>query len=187
MSGDNAFKLHLAEYQALRAEILAQQSVRAHTFQYGVAAIVAIWAFLLTETIAPELSVLAVFAWWLPVFVALAGLGLNYSASIGVKQAGAYLAMIEERYGDPALRGWENSLIRLRDPELKTDRPRESGAARGEIGRLLRVLQSREASARFSRVMRSIWVIIAAITVIVASAMTCAILRGPIPLGAWAG
>jgi len=120
---DNAksFELHMEEYKSLRAEILSHQGVRQRTFQLGIAAIVAIWAFLLSEPVQPEMAPLRIAAWWLPVPVAAAGLLLNYTASIGVKQAGAYLAMIEERYSDPSLRGWENTLIYMRETKDKKE------------------------------------------------------------------
>lgn len=178
MTDDPALKLHLAEYTALRAEILSQQAVRQQTFQLGVAAIVAIWAFLLSETIKPDLLLMNIAAWWLPVPVAAAGLVMNYAAAKGVKQAGAYLAMIEEKYADTDLRGWENTLIYMREPARqaalkekgeKSDLwPDHATPSDPVLARLHRAIKEREIASGYSRVIRFLWGIILSITIGVA-------------------
>lgn len=168
-AADDALALHLAEYGSLRAEIMAQQRVRTQTLQFGVGAIAAIWAFLATETLAEDVSPLALAAWWIPCFVAAAGLALNFAASAGVKQAGAYLALIEERYADEALGGWERTLIRGRD-DLFSEADRGRFPPFEERDRLRYILWSREISGRVSRVIRLIWVIVLAVSALVAAA-----------------
>lgn len=165
-SDERAFLLHMAEYGALRAEILSQQDVRQQTFRHGIGAIVAIWAFLLAEVIKPELVWMEIAAWWLAVPVAAAGLVLNYSAAKGVKQAGAYLAMIEERYGERDLRGWENTLIELRRDQPGFTWPAPSTCALGE---LRDEIFAREMKTGYSTVIRWIWGIILGITIGVAT------------------
>lgn len=178
MNEEHALKLHLAEYTALRAEILSQQAVRQQTFQLGVAAIVAIWAFLLSEIIKPDLLLMEIAAWWLPVPVAAAGLVMNYTAAKGVKQAGAYLAMIEEKYADADLKGWENTLIYMREPadqitlkekgekfNLWPDRALPSDPI---LARLHSAIKEREIKKGYSDVIRYLWGIILSITIGVA-------------------
>jgi hypothetical protein len=160
-----AFALHLEEYKALRAEILSRQAARARMLQIGVAAIVAIWAYLATTEINLLLTPLALLAWWLPVIIALAALVINYIESAGVKQAGAYLAMIETRYGFAELGGWENTLIRLRNPETAPPMAeRES-----ELSALYDELVRREKPKRYSTRIHQIWLFIAVISAAVAA------------------
>jgi len=176
MSEDQSFELHMEEYKALREEIVSQQAVRQRTFQLGIAAIVTIWAFLLSETIQPELFPMKIAAWWLPVPVAAAALILNYTASSGVKQAGAYLAMIEERYADSDLKGWENTLIYMRnasktkgETEISADPWPDRLVPKDKmLAHLLLELKAREVGPGYSAVIRSLWWIILAVTVAVA-------------------
>ena len=182
MSEEHAFQLHMTEYNALKTEILAQQRVRQQTFQLGVAGIIAIWAFVLRGTwdflqdgpFQTAGMILIIAAWWLPVFIAAAGLVMNYTASKGVKQAGAYLAMIEEKYADDDLKGWHNTLIFMREPARKI-KLKEKGEKIDSwpdralpsdpiLARLHSAIKEREIKQGYSQMLRHLWGSILAVT-----------------------
>ncbi len=105
----------LSEYQSLRSEIMQHQQARASNERYGAAAIVAVYAWLVTNSGQAEsvAQPFIWFGWWLPVFIAVFGFFRQMALRSGVQRAGEYLAEIQSALSIADF-GWERRLIRTR-------------------------------------------------------------------------
>lgn len=110
---DRAFEFHMEEYKSLREELMAAQAERRIIDRLGAAAIIAIYSWLLT-TGAGAARPFQAAAWALPALVSLIGLLLSIRITAGVRTAGTYLGLIEDRYADPELAGWHSTLTTIR-------------------------------------------------------------------------
>lgn len=116
-------EFHLAEYNALRAEILDHSGALITTAQYAVAASAGLYFFLLTLspavlaalTLHGSLSMLS----FLPTFFMIFGLAINFQKHAQINRIGTYILLLEAKLGDSDL-GWEQF---LRDPKRRPKRP----------------------------------------------------------------
>ena len=124
-SSTQAFELHKAEYESLRAEILAWQTERSQSETWSAAGILGIYAWLATHPAEGWFLILHTIGWWVPVGAAFYCRCRIANISKGIRQAGKYLAAVQDHYADHDLKGWEARLRNFRKAVEKKDKPVE--------------------------------------------------------------
>ena len=109
-----SLEFHLAEYGSLRDEMLAIQAERRSIDRLGLAGVVAMSAWILTNAASLPSALIVKSIWFLPFTIALACLILSRRMTRSIGGAAHYMSLIENKFADPAILGWHTTLARIR-------------------------------------------------------------------------
>ena len=116
MSQENAF--HLAEYSALRQELVAHQVRQNNAILFSLTSNAAVIAWL-TSGIAKDIGPLVQLGSWIPFLITIIGITFYLHSSRDIGRIARYCKTLEEKFGSQGL-GWETYL----DVMARKERPR---------------------------------------------------------------
>lgn len=111
-------RFHIEEYKALRVEIDQRiASIRTTEREITIGSF-AIYAWLATQAMREEFSLVFLLVAWLPVILARAGESKRADEAQQINRLAVYIRRLEKVMASPNLRGWENYWGEVKDKTM---------------------------------------------------------------------